>query len=94
MKKLDKSMQQARLAWALSQRCGAKCRSGLACKNLPVRSKKRCRMHGGLSKGRPPIHGRFAQSTVKALRNCRQLSRELLYAAQHRHHSWEKPDVN
>jgi len=29
--------------------CGAKTRSGAACKNSPVAGKKRCRMHGGMS---------------------------------------------
>lgn len=29
--------------------CGAKTRAGGRCKNQPVRGKKRCRMHGGLS---------------------------------------------
>ena len=75
MKICANPMQQARLAWALLQRCGAKCRSGLPCKNLPVRGKKRCRMHGGLSQGRPQIHGRFSQFTIEALR----LSRSTLH---------------
>jgi hypothetical protein len=30
-----------------SPRCGAKTRSGGACRSPPVRGKKRCRMHGG-----------------------------------------------
>lgn len=29
--------------------CGAKTRSGAACKNRPVTGKQRCRMHGGTS---------------------------------------------
>ncbi|TLM66294.1 MAG: hypothetical protein FDZ69_06545 [Deltaproteobacteria bacterium] len=29
--------------------CGAKTRSGAACKNRPVAGRKRCRMHGGTS---------------------------------------------
>ena len=29
--------------------CGAKTRTGAACKNSPVIGKKRCRMHGGVS---------------------------------------------
>lgn len=31
----------------LSPRCGAKTRSGSACRSPAVRCKKRCRMHGG-----------------------------------------------
>ena len=31
----------------LSPRCGAKTRSGSACRSPAVRGKKRCRMHGG-----------------------------------------------
>jgi hypothetical protein len=30
--------------------CGAKTRTGTACKNLPMTGKKRCRMHGGASR--------------------------------------------
>ncbi len=30
--------------------CGAKTRTGAACKNKPVVGKKRCRMHGGTSR--------------------------------------------
>lgn len=29
--------------------CGAKTRSGTACRNIPMAGKKRCRMHGGAS---------------------------------------------
>ena len=31
----------------VSPRCGAKTRSGNACRSPAVRGKKRCRMHGG-----------------------------------------------
>ena len=31
--------------------CGAKTRSGRPCKNFPVRNKRRCKLHGGLSTG-------------------------------------------
>jgi glucans biosynthesis protein len=33
--------------------CGAKTRSGTPCQSVPVRGKKRCRMHGGVSPGAP-----------------------------------------
>ena len=84
MKKFENPMQQARLAWALLQRCGAKCRTGMPCKNLPVRGKKRCRMHGGMSQGRPPIHGRFSQFTIDALRQSRKTLHNLEQALAQR----------
>lgn len=38
--------------WATAKRCGAKCkRTGLSCKGMAIRSKNRCRMHGGKSTG-------------------------------------------
>ena len=37
-------------AWP-GQRCGAKTRSGAACKNPAVADKGRCRLHGGRSTG-------------------------------------------
>lgn len=40
--------------------CGAKCkRTGLLCKNMPVRSSKanRCRLHGGIVKPRKILRG-------------------------------------
>jgi len=91
MKKLDKSMQQARAAWVLYKPCGAKCRSGMPCKNLPVRGKKRCRMHGGLSQGRPAMHGRFSQFTIEALRQSRSTLHDLEQALAQR---LRKPGAN
>jgi hypothetical protein len=44
------------------QRCGAKTRAGTACRNWPVRGRKRCRLHGGAEgSGRPVIHGRYSR---------------------------------
>jgi hypothetical protein len=34
-------------------RCGAKTRAGAPCRRAPVRGRKRCRLHGGLSPGAP-----------------------------------------
>src|SRR6266480_7842111 len=34
-------------------RCGAKTRAGTPCQSPPVRGRKRCRLHGGLSPGAP-----------------------------------------
>jgi len=31
--------------------CGAKTRSGRPCNNFPIRNKRRCKLHGGLSTG-------------------------------------------
>jgi len=33
--------------------CGAKTRAGTSCLRSPVRGRKRCRLHGGLSPGAP-----------------------------------------
>jgi hypothetical protein len=40
-------------AMLASPRCGAKIRSGGACRSPAVRGKKRCRMHGGASGSGP-----------------------------------------
>ena len=34
-------------------RCGARTRIGTPCQRYPVRGRKRCRLHGGLSPGAP-----------------------------------------
>ena len=39
--------------------CGAKTRSGAPCKNAAMPN-GRCRCHGGMSPGRPIIHGRYS----------------------------------
>jgi hypothetical protein len=36
-------------------RCGARTRAGKSCRRPPIRGRKRCRLHGGLSPGAP--HG-------------------------------------
>ena len=38
--------------------CGAKTRSGQPCFKFPIRGKKRCRLHGGLSTGPRTPEGR------------------------------------
>ena len=38
--------------------CGAKTRSGEPCFKFPIRGKKRCRLHGGLSTGPKTAEGR------------------------------------
>ena len=41
--------------------CGARTRAGAPCQRPPVRGRKRCRLHGGLSPGAPrgPKNGNF-----------------------------------
>jgi len=34
-------------------RCGAKDRAGMRCQSAPMKDRKRCRVHGGLSPGAP-----------------------------------------
>jgi len=38
--------------------CGAKTRSGKPCEKFPLASKRRCRLHGGLSTGPKTVEGR------------------------------------
>lgn len=49
---------------AIQQRCGAKCRNGCACRMRVVPGKRRCRLHGGLSRGPKTAEGkaRIAES--------------------------------
>ena len=58
-------------------RCGAQTRSGNTCQAPAVRGKRRCRMHGGKSTGRPVIHGRYTQAAIERKRRWRRLLREL-----------------
>jgi hypothetical protein len=37
----------------LARTCGARTRAGNACERRPIRGRKRCRLHGGLSPGAP-----------------------------------------
>jgi glucans biosynthesis protein len=36
--------------------CGAKDRAGMPCQSVPMKGRKRCRVHGGLSPGAPRGH--------------------------------------
>ena len=38
--------------------CGAKTRSGEPCAKFPIKGKRRCRLHGGLSSGPKTAEGR------------------------------------
>jgi hypothetical protein len=72
----------------LSQRCGAKTRSGKPCRSPAVGGKKRCRMHGGAPGSGAPRgnknalkHGLFTGEAIAERRKLRELvrqSRELL----------------
>lgn len=61
----------------LAPRCGARTRNGRPCQAPSIKGKKRCRMHGGRSPGRPPKHGRYAEATVSQQRAWRQALRDL-----------------
>ena len=61
---MRKPMHQARLALALHPKCGAKCRSGVPCKN-PAMKNGRCRMHGGKSTGAPITHGQRSKAIIE-----------------------------
>ena len=37
----------------MTKRCGAKNRAGRPCRSYPMKGKRRCRLHGGLSTGAP-----------------------------------------
>jgi hypothetical protein len=58
-------------AMLASPRCGAKIRSGGACRSPAVRGKKRCRMHGGAPESGAPRgkqnarqHGLFTNDAI------------------------------
>jgi hypothetical protein len=73
-----------------SRRCGAKIRSGGACRSPAVRGKKRCRMHGGAAGSGAPRenqngrkHGLFARDAITERRRIQALlgeARKLLQA--------------
>ena len=77
------------------QPCGAKTRSGRACKNHPVRGKKRCRMHGGAStgprtsKGRARIaaihykHGKRRRSVVAEQKRRNEEAKKIQWEIEH-----------
>jgi len=71
-----------------SRRCGAKSRSGGACRSPVVHGRKRCRMHGGAPGSGAPranqnalTHGRFTGDAIAERRQIQALlgeARELL----------------
>jgi uncharacterized protein YjcR len=63
-----------------SRRCGAKTRSGGACRSPAVSGKRRCRMHGGApGSGAPKAnrnarkHGRFTRDAIAERRQIQAL---------------------
>ncbi|WP_283814613.1 HGGxSTG domain-containing protein [Bradyrhizobium australiense] len=67
-----------------SPRCGARIRSGGACRSPAVRGKKHCRMHGGAPGSGAPKgnqnackHGRFTRDAVALLGEVRRLLQEM-----------------
>jgi uncharacterized protein YjcR len=63
-----------------SRRCGAKTRSGSACRSPAVHGKKRCRMHGGAAgSGAPKAnqnarkHGLFTRDAIAERRQIQAL---------------------
>ena len=63
-----------------SPRCGAKTRSGGACRSPALRGKKRCRMHGGAQGSGAPRsnqnarkHGRFTRNAIAEQRQIQAL---------------------
>jgi glucans biosynthesis protein len=72
----------------MSPRCGAKTRSGTACRSPAVKDKKRCRMHGGAKGSGAPKgnrnalkHGAYTREALERrarLRNLLREARELL----------------
>jgi hypothetical protein len=79
-------------AMLASPRCGAKIRSGSACRSPAVRGKKRCRMHGGAPGSGTPIgnlnarkHGLFTKDAIVERRRIQALlseSRKLVQAIE------------
>jgi hypothetical protein len=68
----------------LSPRCGARIRSGGACRAPAVRGKTRCRMHGGAPGSGPPRgnrnarkHGLFTRAAIAERKQVRDLLGEV-----------------
>ena len=66
-----------------SVRCGAKTRSGVACRSPAVQGKRRCRMHGGAAGSGAPKnnknalkHGLYTKEAIEARKQLRTLLRQ------------------
>jgi hypothetical protein len=72
-----------------AKRCGAKTRSGDPCKNFPLKGKRRCKLHGGMSTGPKTAegierirqaslkHGRYTKEAISRRRVNRELLRQM-----------------
>ncbi len=68
-----------------ASRCCAKTRSGAPCKSVPVRGRRRCRMHGGADGSGAPSgsrngnykHGRYTAEMVATRQWLREATRML-----------------
>ena len=72
-----------------SRRCGAKARTGEACRAPAMRGKRRCRMHGGPVKSGAPRgnrnarkHGRFTRGAISERKQIQALLGEALKLLQ------------
>jgi uncharacterized protein YjcR len=66
-----------------SRRCGAKTRSGKACRSPAVQGKRRCRMHGGAAGSGAPrgnqnavTHGLYRKAAIEERRQVGTLIRQ------------------
>ena len=66
-----------------SPRCGARTRSGKACRSPAVQGNRRCRMHGGAHGSGAPAgnqnalkHGRFTREAIAERKAVRELIRK------------------
>src|SRR5580692_11020461 len=72
---------QKRLPMHLSQRCGARTRSGSGCRSAAMPN-GRCRMHGGMSPGAPKgntnafKHGHYTAEAIASRREIAKLLRD------------------
>jgi len=80
---MSRNHQRNTAPMLLSQRCGAKTRSGKPCKSPAVHGKRRCRMHGcaagsGAPRGNHNArkHGFYAREAIAERRRIRELMRQ------------------
>jgi hypothetical protein len=72
-----------------ARRCGAKTKEGTPCCRRPIRGRKRCRLHGGLSPGAPKgrqngnyRNGEWTTESIEERRWLRSLVRAFAQEAQ------------
>jgi hypothetical protein len=80
----DTQKSPIRYQYMLSPRCGAKTRQGSPCLSPAVRSKKRCRMHGGAQGSGAPLGSQNALKhghTTRQVKDLRHRTQALLKAS-------------